>query len=69
MKKIPSTNPLIFNFAIVPENFIKIDSLVTYIQNFGEDVCFILYVSIFCKKYEQYQKESSVTKEFYFLTL
>ena len=32
-----------FNFTIVFENLIQIGSLVTEIQNYGVNVCFILY--------------------------
>ena len=31
------------NYTIVSENEIKIGSLVTEIQNFGKDVCFLYY--------------------------
>ena len=53
---------------MVSENFIQIDQLGTDIQNFGEEVRFILYDVYLFEKYGQYQKKLSA-KQFYFLIL
>ena len=46
-----------FNFTIVWENLVPIDSLVTEIQNFGENVYSILFINLF-ERYGQYEKSS-----------
>ena len=57
-KKMSSTKSFYFiYFTIVWENLIKIDSLVTEIQNFEENVCLILCINLF-ERYDQYEKRS-----------
>ena len=45
------------NFIIVLENLLLISSLVTDIQNFGENVCSILYDINLFEIYDQYEKK------------
>ena len=56
LKKCHTQNHLPFNFTIVWENLLQISSLITETQNFGENICSILYDIHLFKRYNQYKK-------------
>ena len=60
-----------FNFTMVWENVVEIGSFVTEIQNFGKNVCSILYDINLFERYGQYEKMfiSKTILVFYFTSV